>query len=182
MAAEEAAAAKAAAKASNPPTEEEEAEAKPAATAKAAAAKKPAAGKAGGKGGGKDPRAEAKAEAEKAEKALAKTLDELKKAAKNDDPKKVEAALDRGLVNVNYAEEDTGHTTMHRAAAFGAIKVIKLLHARGAALDTLNGKKQTPLDVAEAIGEPKAAALLKALAAGKSGDGIESEDDGEDAD
>ena len=59
--------------------------------------------------------------------------------------------------------------------------MIRLLHSKGAALDALNAKKQTPLAVAEHIGEAKAASLLKALASGGSGDGIESEDDGEDA-
>ena len=177
-AADEQAAAQAAAKAANPPSADETAgEGDPAAATKPTAAAKKAAAKGGGSS------KEAKAEAEKAEKLLAKTIEELKKASKNDDVKKAEAALDRGLVTVDYAEEGSGHTPLHRAAAFGALKVIRMLHARGASLEVLNGKKQTPLDVAEHIGEPKAAALLRALASGKSGDGIESEDDeGEDAD
>ena len=84
---------------------------------------------------------------------------------------------------VDEQEEDTGHTLMHRAAAFGARKTIRMLHARGARLDIKNAKKQTPLEVAEFVGEDKAAALLKALAADKGADAVADSDgsDGEDS-
>jgi len=88
--------------------------------------------------------------------------------------------LDRGLVDHNYVDEATGHTTMHRAAAFGALKVIKMLHTRGASLDVKNKRNMTPLQAAEDIGEPKAAKLLQLLVAGKSGNDVVSEDDDED--
>ena len=121
------------------------------------------------KGAGKDPAVEAA-------KAAAKAVDDLNKAAKNDDVKKAEAILDKGLVLVDHVDPETGHTTLHRAAAFNALKVIRLLHSRGAPLDVKNKREQTPLMVAEHIGEPKAAALLRALAAGKSGDDIDDSD------
>ena len=111
-------------------------------------------------------------------------LDDLNKAVKNDDTKKLLTALEKAAVPVTYVEESTGHSLMHRAAAFGALKAIKLLHERGASLDVKNKRQLTPLDVAENIGEAKAVKLLKALAAGQSGDGIGASDasDGDESD
>ena len=57
------------------------------------------------------------------------------------------------------------------------------MHERGASLEIRNSRKQTPLEVAEHIGEPKAAKLLKALAEGKTADDLAASDasDGEDS-
>ena len=113
-AAEEMAATKAAASTSASASEAypiSDASAKKAATSKGKATVSPKAGK-----GAKDPAAEAEKKAEKAR-------DELNKAIKNNDVRKVQVALDTGLVGVEYVEPDTGHTAMHRAAAFGAVKV-----------------------------------------------------------
>ena len=121
---------------------------------------------------------------------VAKAIGNVKKLAKQGArefpglKRKAEQALEKAAItDINFAEEGTGHTLLHRAAAFGALKVIRMLHARGAALDVINAKKQTALDVAEHIGETKAAALLRALAAGKSGDDLNASDgsDGEDS-
>ena len=46
-------------------------------------------------------------------------------------------------------------------AGFGAIKVVRLLHSRGAPLDVKNSNKMTPLELAEHIGEAKTAKLLR---------------------
>ena len=104
-------------------------------------------------------------------------MEELNKAVKNNDTKKAMAVLDKGLVSVQHVEESTGHTALHRAAAFGAVEVIKMLHSRGASLAAKNKREQTPLEVAVTIGEDKAAKLLRALAEGKSGEDIDGSDD-----
>ena len=91
-------------------------------------------------------------------------------AAKNDEWSKIQKALTQGA-DVNGSNQH-GNTVAHTAAAFGALACIRGLHSVGANFAATNGKGQTPLDAANLIGEEDAAALITALLAGKSGDGI----------
>ena len=98
-------------------------------------------------------------EEEKQAAKMAKLSESLAKACKNDDLKKVEDALSKGA-DVNHMNGH-GHTAAHMAAAFGALKTIRCLHAGGADLTKLNTRNRTPLQTAHDIGEPKAAKLIE---------------------
>ena len=65
-----------------------------------------------------------------------------------------------------------GNTLAHVAAAFGALDVLRYLYKSGAVFDAPNGKKMTPLEAAQAIGEEDSVLLIQALMEGKSGDEI----------
>ncbi len=109
-------------------------------------------------------------EAKKAAAALEKANADLLKAAKNDEAGKAEKAIAAGAaLDTKNAHENT---PIHIAAGFGALKVIRVLHKAGAALDQPNKKGLTPLEMARSINEPDAAALIEALLNGESGDGI----------
>jgi len=119
-----------------------------------------------------------KTDEEKAAEKLQKANESLFKACKDDELKKVEDAVAKGA-DIHW-QNDKGHTAVHVAAAFGALSVIRYLHKQGAALEVLNERKMTPLMAARHIGEEDAAALLEALIAGKSGDGIGQAEDASD--
>ena len=67
---------------------------------------------------------------EKAAKALAKLHEQMQKAAKNDEVKKIEDAIGKGA-DIDFVNE-RGHTCAHIAAAFGALEVIRFLHKHDA--------------------------------------------------
>jgi len=103
------------------------------------------------------------------------------RACKNDKGKDAEKALKSGCP-VDFQDEDWGHSALHRAAAFNALSVIRVLRAAGAPLDLKNVAKETPLETAKKLDNELAAKLLEAFADGKTGDGIgqDEEDDGSD--
>ena len=68
--------------------------------------------------------------AEKEAKARAKLLTDFLKFAKAGDRAKVESAIAAG-VDVNHANEK-GQTAAHYAAAFGHLRLLRLLHDKGA--------------------------------------------------
>ena len=70
-----------------------------------------------------------KTDEEKAAEKQLKVNESLTKAAKNDELKKAEDALAKGA-DVNFVDE-RGHTPAHVAAAFGALDILRLLHAKG---------------------------------------------------
>ena len=82
-------------------------------------------------------------EAEKAAKALEKLNVSMGKATKNDEVAKVEEALNKGAY-MNFVNEK-GHSLVHVAAAYGALNVLRLLFRSGAAFETINAMKMTPL-------------------------------------
>ena len=61
------------------------------------------------------------------------------------------------------------HTALHRAAAFGALGVIRVLHSHGGSLEKKNKSKETPLDTAKSLSNEMAVKLLEALALGVRG-------------
>ena len=85
-------------------------------------------------------------EEEKQAAKQAKVNDALIKAAKNDELKKLEDALSKGA-EVDHLNEH-GHTTAHVAAAFGALRTLQWLNAKGADLTKLNSRNRTPLQTA----------------------------------
>ena len=141
-----------------------------AAEAATAAAKK-------GKPKGKGPKPLSKAEQAKKDAAeREKATSGLWSAVKNDDAKKADACVGKaqglGLDLATHADEVYAHTALHRAAAFGALRCVRLLHRHGASLAAKNRAGRTPLEEAEHTGETEAARLLQALADGKGGDDI----------
>ena len=97
--------------------------------------------------------------------ALAKVNASLLKAAKEDEVKRVDEMLSKGA-DINHANEH-GQTASHFAAAFGALTVLRLLHARGADFTKQNGNGMTPLEAAKHIGENDAVKHIEALVNGK---------------
>ena len=99
------------------------------------------------------------------EEQLAKANANLLKAAREDEAKRVDDAIAKGAL-VTHAN-DKGHTAAHMAAAFGALTVLRLLHARGADFGLKNEGGMTPLEAAVHIGEHEAARHIEALLAGR---------------
>lgn len=60
-----------------------------------------------------------------------------------------------------------GHTALHRAAAFNALSVLRVLYSAGAALDVQNKAKETAFDTAKSLNNDLAAQLLEAFAEGE---------------
>lgn len=123
--------------------------------------------------------------AEKEAKARAKLLTDFLKFAKAGDRAKVESAIAAG-VDVNHANEK-GQTAAHYAAAFGHLRLLRLLHDKGAdfSLQTSDHNRLTPLAAARFIGEEQAAKLIEALIAGTAvdvddGGSDDEEDDSDD--
>jgi hypothetical protein len=118
------------------------------------------------------PEEKAAKEAAKAAEKAAKACTDLLKACKDDNLPKAEKALRDGA-DINFANE-RGQTAAHIAAAYGALKIIRLCHASGAdfSLETSDKNKFTPIAAARHIGEEDSALLIEALLAGKSGDDI----------
>ena len=104
-------------------------------------------------------------EAAKAAERAAKAGASLLRAAKEDEPRKIDELIAKEGVDLNFAD-DNGQRAVHFAAAFGALRALRLLHARGADFGAVNGKGATPLEVANQIGEVDAAKLIEALVAG----------------
>ena len=121
-----------------------------------------------------------KSDEEKAAEKKLKANESMLKACKDDELKKVEEAVGKGA-DIDW-QNDKGHTAAHVAAAFGALNTIRYLHKAGADLEKINEKKMTPLMAAKHIGETDAAALIEALLAGLSGEGIGKNDDDDDED
>ena len=130
-------------------------------------------------------------EAKAAAAAEKKAIDALWKAAKNDAGKAAEAAIEKLPSCVGYADEQVsleqgnaaiagvltvpdctlcccqyGHTALHRAAAFGALSVMRVLYKHGASLEVKNRARETPLDTAKSLGNNDATKLLEAFAQG----------------
>jgi len=128
-------------------------------------------------GGKKEPKKLTKAQQEQLDaKNREKAIEDVWKACKNDKGAIVTKALTLGYT-LDYADPDHGHTALHRAAAFSAMGVIRVLHKAGASLDTKNKSKETPLDTAKAHADESTVKLLEALLSGKSGDDIVAEED-----
>ena len=121
---------------------------------------------------------------------MKKAIEAMWKACKNDKGGDAEKALKNGFP-VDYADEDVrsiwrpryicsvlltrwcarsqyGHTALHRAAAFGALSVLRVLHKAGAPLETQNKAKETALDTAKGLKNELAFKLLEAFAEGAS--------------
>ena len=79
------------------------------------------------------------------------------------------------------AAEARAHDERHivEKSAFTFLNGVHFGHETSVLLDV---EEVEPLEVAEHIGEHKAAKLLKALAEGKSGDDVEGSDDDDDSD
>lgn len=63
--------------------------------------------------------------------------------------------------------DQSDNTVLHYAAGYGRLELAKLLLAKGADLDSINCKKQKPVDVARLNGEKHVVAYLEKLAAGE---------------
>jgi len=125
--------------------------------------------------GGKKP--EKKHTEEKAAEAAAKAQKYLVKACQEDNVKSIESSLKKGAC-VSLGDQH-GNTPLHVAAMYGSCNAIAFLHAHGADLNVRNRVGQdlvppkpgrTPLESAMKVGEPRAIALLTALAEGRSFD------------
>ena len=142
----------------------------------------------GGKKKGPTDEEKAASAAKKAAEQKARAEVAIFKAARDDDVKRVEAAVAKGA-SVDAVTGDYDHTVMHRAAAYNALRVIKYLHSQGAKLDTPDASKEklTPLQTAKKIAlSADAAALIEALVEGRNVDGMFGGDaddsDGDDSD
>ena len=84
---------------------------------------------------------------------LKKAVDAMWKACKNDVAKSADEAITKKGFNVNWADEDFGNTALHRAAAFNALAVMRVLFKAGGAdlLDVKNKAKRTPLEEAQKL-------------------------------
>ena len=83
----------------------------------------------GGKKKGPTDEEKAASAAKKAAEQKARAEVAIFKAARDDDVKRVEAAVAKGA-SVDAVTGDYDHTVMHRAAAYNALRVIKYLHRR----------------------------------------------------
>uniref|UniRef100_A0A6T7YVH9 Uncharacterized protein n=1 Tax=Prymnesium polylepis TaxID=72548 RepID=A0A6T7YVH9_9EUKA len=134
----------------------------------------------GGKAKGPKPLTAKEQEKKDAETRM-KAIDNMWKACKNDKSGDAEKAIKNGFP-LDYADEEWGHTAMHRAAAFGALGVLRVLFKAGAPINVQNKAKETPLDTAKVLNNEPAGKLLEAFVEGKTGDDIADGDEDNDSD